>query len=129
MTDRLLHGRAGLRAGAVVDGPVQVRLTEFGRLGEGMLNVSKVKTGRVTLCRLASRGDQYRMHIVTGEAVRRGPGRGRLGAARAAAAQPGGRPRWPVDEFAQKVLGQHYILAYGDQRRMLGDCAGCWGLL
>jgi hypothetical protein len=26
-----------------------------------------------------------------------------------------------VDDFAQKVLGQHYILAYGDHRRQLAD--------
>jgi hypothetical protein len=27
----------------------------------------------------------------------------------------------PVEEFAQKVLSQHYIVIYGDHTRVLGD--------
>ena len=54
MTDRVLVGVPDYVPSEVVDGSVQVRLTKFGQLSEGVLNVSKVKTGRVTLCRLAS---------------------------------------------------------------------------
>ncbi len=81
------------------------------------LNVSKVKTGRVTLCRLASRGDRYRMHIVTGQAVSPGTWE-EAGWAQPAPQLPSLEVvlDTPVDDFAQKVLGQHYILAYGDQR-------------
>jgi len=55
---------------AVAEGKVKARISRFGLLSSGVLNISKVKTGRVTLCRLASRGDHYKTHIVTGEAVK-----------------------------------------------------------
>jgi L-fucose isomerase-like protein len=122
MADRVLVGVPDYVPAEVVDGPVQVRLTRFGLLSEGILNISRVKTGRVTLCRLASRGDRYRMHIVTGEAV--APRRWE---------EAGWEPPAPqlpsleiildgsVDDFAGKVLGQHYILAYGDHCGQLAD--------
>ena len=129
MTDRLLLGVPDYVPAAVVDGAVQVQLTKFGLLAEGILNVSKIKTGRATICRLASRGDQYKMHIVTGEAV---------------APQPWEEAGWeppapqlpsiefvPIvrsPRFAQKVLGQHYILAHGDQRAMLEDLCRLLGI-
>ena len=34
----------------------------------------------------------------------------------------------PVEEFAQKVLGQHYILAYGDHRDQLSDFCRLLGI-
>jgi beta-phosphoglucomutase-like phosphatase (HAD superfamily) len=34
----------------------------------------------------------------------------------------------PVDDFAQKVCGQHYILAYGDHRRELTDLCHLLGV-
>jgi len=54
---------------AVVDGPIKVTPTSFGGLAGGLLNTSRLKTGEVTLCRLASHGDHYSMHVVTGDAV------------------------------------------------------------
>jgi hypothetical protein len=33
-----------------------------------------------------------------------------------------------VDEFAQKVLGQHYIIAYGDHRQQLVDLCQMLGI-
>jgi L-fucose isomerase-like protein len=120
LSDRLLLGVPDYVPSEVVDGPVLMRPCRFGGFGSGLLNVSKVRTGRVTLCRLASRGDHYRMHLATGEAV---------------APRPWEEAGWeppapqlpslevildtPIDAFAQKVLGQHYILAYGDQRTEL----------
>jgi hypothetical protein len=34
----------------------------------------------------------------------------------------------PVEEFAQKVLSQHYILAYGNQLEALGDFCRLTGI-
>jgi L-fucose isomerase-like protein len=120
MRDRLLMGVPDYVPAAVVDGPVQVRLTKFGLLAEGILNVSKVKTGRATICRLASRGDKYRMHVVTGEAVTPMPWE-EVGWDPPAPQLPSIAfiPDCAVDEFAQKVLGQHYIIAYGDCRMQI----------
>jgi L-fucose isomerase-like protein len=117
-SDRVLAGVPDYVPGEIVDGPVRVRLTAFGQLAEGVLNVSKLKTGRVTLCRLASRGDRYRMHIVSGEAVTPGAWE-EAGWAPPAPQLPSLEVilDTPVEDFAEKVLGQHYILAYG-------DCAG-----
>ncbi len=119
-SDRLLVGVPDYVPAEVVDGPVQVRLTAFGQFSEGILNVSPVKTGRVTLCRLASRGDRYRMHIVTGQALPPRPWE-EAGWSPPAPQLPSLEVvlDTPVADFAQKVLGQHYILAYGDQRGLL----------
>jgi L-fucose isomerase-like protein len=115
MEDRLLVGVPDFVPDEVVDGKVTILPSKFGDLGEGLLNVSRVKTGRVTLCRLTSRGEHYAMHMVTGDAV-----------APRAWEECGWAPPapqlpslevildTPVEEFAQKVLSQHYILAYGD---------------
>jgi hypothetical protein len=122
MQDRVLVGVPDFVPAAVAEGKVQARLSKFGLLSAGVLNISKVKTGRVTLCRLASRGDRYKMHIVTGEAV--SPRRWE----EAGWDQPA--PQLPsleiilddpVEDFAQKVLSQHYILAYGDHRYQIID--------
>lgn len=106
----------------IVDGPVTVMPTAFGELGEGLLNVSKVKTGKVTLCRLTYKGDTYSMHVVTGEAI--SPRKWE---------EAGWRPPAPqlpslevvldgsIENFVQKVLGQHYILSYGDNTEEVKD--------
>ena len=69
LQDRVLVGVPDFVPSEVVDGKVTVLPSRFGDFGEGVLNVSKVKTGRVTMCRLTATGDRYAMHMVTGEAV------------------------------------------------------------
>lgn len=122
-TDRLLMGVPDFVPSAIVDGDVRVLpWPEFAGITDGVLNVSKLKTGHVTICRLASRGDRYRMHIATGEAVTPRSWE------EAGWAPPA--PQLPslevildssVDDFAQTVFGQHYIIAYGDHRQALRD--------
>jgi L-fucose isomerase-like protein len=113
----------------VAEGKVQARFARFGELAAGVLNVSKVRTGRVTLCRLASRGDRYRMHIVPGEAVTPRHWE-EAGWDQPAPQLPGLEVILddPVEEFAQKVLAQHYILAYGDHRNQLTDLCRLLGI-
>jgi L-fucose isomerase-like protein len=129
MQDRVLMGVPDYVPSAVANGKVRARISRFGLLSSGVLNISKVKTGRVTLCRLASRGDRYKMHILTGEAV--SPRRWE----EAGWDQPA--PQLPgfefildgsFEDFAQKVLGQHYILAYGDRRDQLIDFCRLLGI-
>jgi len=129
MRDRVLIGVPDYVPAEVVDGPVRVRLTKFGQLSEGVLNVSRVRTGRVTLCRLGSEGDRYFMHIATGEAIAPSPWE-----------EAGWEPPapqlpslevildTPVERFAQKVLSQHTILSYGDQRGQLMDLCRLLGI-
>jgi L-fucose isomerase-like protein len=128
-SDRVLMGVPDYVPAAVVDGPVQVRLTAFGQFSEGVLNISKIKTGRVTLCRLASRGDCYRLHVITGQAVSPRSWE-EAGWAPPAPQLPSLEIilDTPVEEFAQKVLGQHYILAYGDLRSVLQSLCDMLGI-
>ena len=129
MENGMLMGVPDYVPSEIVDGPVTVMPTAFGEFGEGLLNVSKVKTGRVTLARLTHTADKYAMHIVTGQAVtpRKWEEAGWLPPA----------PQLPsleividspVEDFVQKVLGQHYIISYGDNTEALKDLCKILGV-
>jgi len=126
----LLMGVPDYVPSEIVDGPVIVRPTAFGRLGEGLLNLSKLRTGPVTLCRLFHTGNQYGLHLVRGEARR--PRRWE---------EAGWQPPAPllpsleieladttVTQFQQGVMGQHYILSYGDHTAALRDLCALLGV-
>jgi L-fucose isomerase-like protein len=113
----------------IVDGPVMVMPTAFGKFGEGLLNVSKVKTGPITLARLSNAGDRYTMHVATGEAV--APRKWEE------AGWPSPAPHLPsleiildqpVDTFLDNVLSQHYIIAYGNHTDVLNDLCHILGV-
>jgi len=113
----------------VVECPVKVTPTSFGGLAGGILNTSRLKTGKVTLCRLASRGDQYTLHVVTGDA--RTPQRWEeAGWAPPAPQLPGLDIRLDSDmeDFSQNVFGQHYILSYGDNTGLFRDFCRLTGI-
>lgn len=119
--DSMLMGVPDYVPAEVVEGKVQVTRSAFGGISGGLLNISAVKTGRVTLARLANTGSQYTMHIVTGTAQH-------IRWEEAGWDQPAPQlPSFeitldtPVADFAQHVMGQHYIIAYGDQVQLLKD--------
>ncbi len=122
MEDRVLMGVPDYVPSEVVEGKVKVNPTSFGGFSEGLLNVSKIKTGRVTLCRLTNKGDKYSMHIVTGEAVMPRSWE-EAGWAPPAPQLPSLEIILdvPVDDFAEKVLSQHYIVSYGDNYGLFKD--------
>ena len=108
---------------AVTEGDTKVLPTAFGLLSASLLNVSKVKTGKITCARLIYKKGRYVMHIYTGEAK-----------APPAWEECGWEPPAPqlpslevvmesctVEEFAQKVSSQHVIISYGDNRETLLD--------
>jgi L-fucose isomerase-like protein len=105
----------------VVEGKVKVTPAAFGNISGGLLNISTMKTGRLTMVRLSNTGDRYTMHICTGE--------GKLKSWEEAgwdypAPQLPSLDIFldsPVEEFAQKISGQHYIIAYGDHSQALRD--------
>jgi L-fucose isomerase-like protein len=105
----------------VVSGKVKVTPAAFGNISGGLLNISTLKTGKLTLVRLSNTGDHYTMHICTGE--------GKLKSWEEAGWDYPA-PQLPsleifldtgVEDFAQKVSGQHYIIAYGDHLQALCD--------
>jgi hypothetical protein len=105
----------------VVNGRVKVTPAAFGNISGGLLNISTLKTGKLTLVRLSNTADQYTMHICTGE--------GKLKSWEEAgwdypAPQLPSLEIFldsPVEDFAQKISGQHYIIAYGDHLQALSD--------
>ena len=105
----------------VVNGRVKVTPAAFGSISGGLLNISTLKTGKLTLVRLSNTGDKYSMHICTGE--------GKLKSWEEAgwdypAPQLPSLEIFldkPVEDFAQKISGQHYIIAYGNYLQALSD--------
>ncbi len=129
MEDRVLMGSPDFVPSGVVDGPVRVIPTKFGVTAGGLLNVSKVRTGRVTMARLSSTGDRYRMHIFTGEAVT--PRKWEEAGWESPAPQLPGleiKTDQPVDDLAGKVSGQHYILSHGDHAGAISDLCFLLGI-
>ncbi|MGI5819544.1 MAG: hypothetical protein ACOX9R_15750 [Armatimonadota bacterium] len=127
--DGMLMGVPDYVPTEVVDGPVKVMPTAFGEFGEGLLNVSAVKTGPVTLARLTHTGDRYMMHIVTGES--------KTPRAWEEAGWTPPAPQLPsleivldgpVERFIDQVLSQHYIISYGDNTQVLRDLCGILGV-
>ena len=122
MEDRVLMGVPDFVPRDVVDGKLTVLPSSFGDFGEGVLNVSRVKTGKVTLCRLTASGDRYAMHVVTGEAVTPRDWE-ECGWAPPAPRLPSLEVILdvPVEDFAQKVMSQHYIVLYGDVSQEIAE--------
>lgn len=129
MPDGMLMGVPDFVPTEVVDGAVTVLPTAFGEFGEGLLNVSKVRTGPVTVCRLTHTGDRYAFHMVKGEAKTPRPWE-EAGWAPPAPQLPSLEITLeePIEGFIQKVLSQHYFIAYGDQTEALRDLCNILGV-
>ncbi|MBR5506168.1 MAG: hypothetical protein IKV73_07700 [Clostridia bacterium] len=126
--DRVLAGVPDyVPAEVTVDG-ITVMPAAFGELSEGILNVSKVKPGEVTLCRLTYDDGIYYMHMVKGEA------KTARGWEEAGWTQPA--PQLPgleillddVERFAQNVMCQHYIVSYGDNTELVENLCNILGI-
>ncbi len=126
--DSVLAGVPDYVPAEVVDGDVTVMPAAFGELSEGILNVSRVKTGLLTMCRLTCIDGTYYMHMVTGE------GKTPMKWEEAGWTQPA--PQLPglrvyldnVPDFAEKVMCQHYIISYGDNTELIGNLCDILGI-
>lgn len=115
-------------AGAVA-GKVKVMPNAFGSFGEGLLNVSKVKTGPVTLARLAQTGGELVIHAVKAEAGT--PEKWEeAGWAPPAPQLPSLEMNFgrPAEDFLRQVMSQHYIVSYGDNLNLLRDYGAITGI-
>ena len=127
-TDRVLAGVPDYVPAEVTDGGVSVMPAAFGELSEGILNVSRVRTGKVTMCRLTYDDGEYYMHMVTGEGIT--PRKWE----EAGWTQPA--PQLPgleilmddVERFAENVMCQHYIISYGDNTAEITDLCDMLGI-
>ena len=128
--DSALMGVPDYVPGALVKGKITVSPKAFGSFGEGLLNVSRLKTGTVTIARLTENpmGD-LALHAALGKAVAP-PDWEEAGWTPPAPHLPSleiklGRP---ADEFLAEVAGQHYILVPGDVRDLLAEFCGLTGM-
>lgn len=112
--DRVLAGVPDYIPAEVTDGETTVMPAAFGELNEGILNVSKVRTGELTMCRLFMENGKYYMHLVTGEGIT--PRKWEeCGWTQPAPQLPGLEIMLEdTEKFAQNVMCQHYIISYGD---------------
>ena len=121
MKDRILVGVCGFVPCAFIKGQKKVSVYGgWGGLNEGIMNTSAMKEGLVTLARLGYTGEDYYLHAVTGEGKK--PRKWEeLGWSSPAPQFPGLEVTLdrPVEQFAEEILSQHYLLVYGDLREQL----------
>ena len=110
---------------SVTDGGITVMPNAFGSFGEGLLNVSKVKTGPVTIVRLAQVDGDLVLHAVRGEAKTPETWE-EAGWAPPAPQLPSIEVFFESGEsesFLKNVMGQHYIVTYGDNVELIENYA------
>lgn len=126
--DSVLAGVPDYVPAAIVDGEVTVMPAAFGELSEGILNVSRVKGGELTMCRLTCVDGEYYMHMV------KGVGKTPMKWEEAGWTQPA--PQLPglrielddVPYFAENVMCQHYIISYGDNTELIENLCDILGI-
>ena len=106
----------------MIDGDTYTVLpATFGELSEGILNVSKVKTGELTMCRLTYKNGSYEMQIVKGNG-KTPPKWEECGWDQPAPQLSALEIEIPdVENFAENVACQHYIIVFGDKRTEIRD--------
>lgn len=119
--DSVIAGVPDYIPAEVTMGETTVMPAAFGELSEGILNVSKVKTGKVTMSRLFYDNGKYYMHMVVGEG-KTPPKWEEAGWTQPAPQLPGLQIFMDdVEAFAQNVMCQHYIISYGDNTEKIKD--------
>ncbi len=126
--DRVLAGVPDYVPAEITDGETTVMPAAFGELSEGILNVSKVKTGELTMCRLVYTNGKYYMHMVTGEGIT--PRKWEeCGWTQPAPQLPGLEIILPdTEKFCDNVMCQHYIISYGDNTEIIRDLCSILGI-
>jgi len=117
--DRVLMGVCGMIPPSALEEKPRIYRYAWGKL-TGLMIVGSLKTGKVTMARLASSGDRYIMHIAVGESVKPRTWH-EIGWQLEAPVYPsleivlGDRTK----KFTENILAQHYHLIYGDYSRDL----------
>ncbi|MBR2471577.1 MAG: hypothetical protein IKB55_02725 [Clostridia bacterium] len=126
--DRVLAGVPDYVPAEITDGATQVLPAAFGELNEGILNVSKVKPGNLTMCRLFTDKGKYYMHMVKGEGIT--PRKWEeCGWTQPAPQLPGLEILLEdTEKFAQNVMCQHYIISYGDNTEIIKNLCDILGI-
>ena len=127
--ESVLAGVPDFVAADMVDGDTYTVLpAAFGLLSQGILNVSPVKTGILTMCRLVYTGGKYTMQIILGEG--KNPPKWEECGWDAPAPQLSALEIkiGDVEKFADNVACQHYIITYGDNSRSIANLCSILGI-
>jgi L-fucose isomerase-like protein len=112
----------------VVDGKTTILPATFGELTQSLLNVSKVKTGELVMCRVTSSNGKYVMHLVNGKGVTPESWE-ECGWDKPAPQLPSLKVLLEdTEKFAQNVMGQHYIISYGDNMLLIKEFCDLCGI-
>ena len=125
----VLAGVPDFVAADMVDGDTYTVIpAAFGALNQGILNVSKVKTGTVTLSRLIYMNGKYVMQMVLGNG-KTPPKWEECGWDQPAPQLSALEIELPsVERFADNVACQHYIITYGDNRAKIRNLCAILGI-
>ena len=125
----VLAGVPDFVAADMVDGDTYTVIpAAFGALNQGILNVSKVKTGTVTMSRLTYQNGKYIMQMLLGEG-KNPPKWEECGWDQPAPQLSALEIELPsVERFADNVACQHYIITYGDNRSKIKDLCSILGI-
>ena len=125
----VLAGVPDFVAADMVDGDTYTVIpAAFGALNQGILNVSKVKTGTVTMSRLTYMNGKYVMQMVLGNG-KTPPKWEECGWDQPAPQLSALEIELPsVERFADNVACQHYIITYGDNRAKIRNLCEILGI-
>ena len=125
----VLAGVPDFIAADMIDGDTYTVLpAAFGQLSQGILNVSKVKTGILTMSRLVYKDGKYTMHMILGNG-KNPPLWEECGWDAPAPQLSALEIEIPsVEKFADNVACQHYIITYGDNRAIIRNICSIMGI-
>jgi len=125
--DRILMGVCGMMPQPALDEAPRLYKYAWGKL-TGLMLIGPMRTGKVTLARLASAGDRYTMHITVGEAMKPRTWH-EIGWQLEAPLYPSLEIALPdTGKFAENILAQHYHIVYGDFTEELLDLCKLLGI-
>lgn len=128
--DRILVGVCGFVPGRYVCGAKCASVYGgWGGLNAGVMSTSAMQTGPVTVARVGYRGDDYFIHVIKAEGLK--PRRWEELGWNAPAPQFPGLELLlpvPVEQFVEKIISQHYLIAYGDHIAAVKQVAKLLGM-
>jgi len=126
--DRILMGVCGMIPQSALMGNPRLYKYAWGKL-TGLMLLGPMKTGKITMARLASAGDRYRMHVAVGNAVKPRTWH-EIGWQLEAPVYPsleiilGDKTK----SFTENILAQHYHLVDGDYTDRLVELCKLLGI-
>jgi L-fucose isomerase-like protein len=126
--DRVLMGVCGMIPQSALEDIPRLYRYAWGKL-TGLMTVGSMKTGKVTLARIASIGDRFQMHVTVAEAEKPRPWH-EVGWQLEAPVYPsleivlGNKTK----EFTENILAQHYHVIYGDYTKELTELCKILGI-